>query len=155
MKRCCNFRVPLPRVGLWWTLFLPVCCYYLVIHQNEISEGSTVRYLPAWFPGAGFKRTAVHWAQTLTDMVEGPHQYVKQQMVSCLYLTGIKIFIPPCRCQEPRNHPLLPACLKSLISLLQMNMRLNGLLIRCMQVAQIQQVLYTKFKLKISLISHE
>ncbi|KAF8810286.1 cytochrome P450 [Phlegmacium glaucopus] len=41
-----------------------------------------LKYLPAWFPGAGFKRTAVHWAETLTKMVEAPHQFVKQQMAS-------------------------------------------------------------------------
>ncbi|KAF8812810.1 cytochrome P450 [Phlegmacium glaucopus] len=41
-----------------------------------------LRYLPAWFPGAGFKRTAVLWGETLTNMVEAPYQFVKQQMES-------------------------------------------------------------------------
>ncbi|KAF8811366.1 hypothetical protein BYT27DRAFT_6464003 [Phlegmacium glaucopus] len=43
-----------------------------------------LKYLPAWFPGAGFKRTAVHWAQTVTSMVEAPLKFVKEQMVSCI-----------------------------------------------------------------------
>ncbi|KAF8814215.1 cytochrome P450 [Phlegmacium glaucopus] len=41
-----------------------------------------LKYLPAWFPGAGFKRTAVHWAQTVTSMVEAPFKFVKEQMAS-------------------------------------------------------------------------
>ncbi|KAK0204608.1 cytochrome P450, partial [Desarmillaria ectypa] len=41
-----------------------------------------LRYLPDWFPGAGFKRTAKEWQSTLMDMVEKPHSYVKQQMAA-------------------------------------------------------------------------
>ncbi|KAK0240536.1 cytochrome P450 [Armillaria nabsnona] len=37
-------------------------------------------YIPEWFPGAGFKRTAREWASTLHDFVEQPHNYVKQEM---------------------------------------------------------------------------
>ncbi|KAF8814222.1 cytochrome P450 [Phlegmacium glaucopus] len=39
-----------------------------------------LRHVPAWFPGAGFKRTAARWAETVTNMVEAPYQFVKQQM---------------------------------------------------------------------------
>ncbi|KAF8961871.1 cytochrome P450 [Flammula alnicola] len=39
-----------------------------------------LRHVPAWFPGAGFKKTAAEWANTLAVMAEGPHQFVKQQM---------------------------------------------------------------------------
>ena len=42
-----------------------------------------------------------------------------------------KAFSPPCRHREPRNHPLLPACLKSRISLPNENMILNGLHFHC------------------------
>ncbi|KAF8814227.1 cytochrome P450 [Phlegmacium glaucopus] len=41
-----------------------------------------LRHVPAWFPGAGFKRAAAHWAETVTNMVEAPYQFVKQQMAS-------------------------------------------------------------------------
>jgi hypothetical protein len=82
IRRCGMVALHLYQVDLLSTFFLLVRCYHTVIHQNEISESSTVRHLPAWFPGAGFKRTAARWAQTLTEMVEDPHQYVKQQMVS-------------------------------------------------------------------------
>jgi len=39
-----------------------------------------VRYLPDWLPGAGFKRTALYWRKTLTDLVEKPYAFVRQQM---------------------------------------------------------------------------
>ena len=46
-----------------------------------------MRHLPTWFPGAGFKRTAARWAETLTKMVESPHQYVKEQMARPIIYT--------------------------------------------------------------------
>ncbi|KAL1743914.1 cytochrome P450 [Schizophyllum fasciatum] len=39
-----------------------------------------LRHLPEWFPGAGFHATAREWAATLAQMVETPHNFVKQQM---------------------------------------------------------------------------
>jgi hypothetical protein len=39
-----------------------------------------VRYLPDWLPGAGFKRTASYWRETLADLVEKPYAFVRQQM---------------------------------------------------------------------------
>ncbi|KAF8624471.1 hypothetical protein AX15_005855 [Amanita polypyramis BW_CC] len=41
-----------------------------------------LRYLPEWFPGAGFKETAKAWKKTLHEMVEGPYRFVKKQMES-------------------------------------------------------------------------
>ncbi|KII86265.1 hypothetical protein PLICRDRAFT_164703 [Plicaturopsis crispa FD-325 SS-3] len=38
------------------------------------------RYVPEWFPGAGFKRLAKEFRQTLHDMVERPFAFVKEQM---------------------------------------------------------------------------
>jgi hypothetical protein len=40
------------------------------IHQNILSHSWTVRYLPAWFLGAGSRKTAALWAQSLVNMVE-------------------------------------------------------------------------------------
>jgi len=40
-----------------------------------------VRYVPAWFPGAEFRRKANAWAQTLREMVDQPHDFVKRQVV--------------------------------------------------------------------------
>ncbi|KAG1747567.1 cytochrome P450 [Suillus lakei] len=38
--------------------------------------------VPAWFPGAGFKRTAREWRETLEEMVSAPHKFVKDQMAA-------------------------------------------------------------------------
>ncbi|KAL5481175.1 hypothetical protein ACEPAI_10116 [Sanghuangporus weigelae] len=44
-----------------------------------------LQYLPAWLPGMAFKRTAAHWNDTLTELVEKPHAFVKKQMHSGNY----------------------------------------------------------------------
>lgn len=41
----------------------------------------TVRYIPAWFPGAGFKTIAAEWSKTTNKMVDGPFEFAKEQMV--------------------------------------------------------------------------
>jgi len=42
-----------------------------------------VRHVPDWFPGAGWKAKAKRFADLLTDMTDMPHQFVRDQMVSC------------------------------------------------------------------------
>ena len=41
-----------------------------------------LRYLPSWFPGAGFQRTAAQWREALTKMADVPFDFVKERMVS-------------------------------------------------------------------------
>jgi len=63
----------------------------------------TVRYVPEWFPGAGWKAKAKRFANTLTDMANVPHQFVKDQMVSrcsrwkycVLSVTFLHLSFPP------------------------------------------------------------
>jgi len=40
----------------------------------------TVRYLPDWMPGTGFKQTAVAWRKSLMDAANKPYDFAKQQM---------------------------------------------------------------------------
>jgi hypothetical protein len=47
-----------------------------------------VKYLPEWFPGTGFKRTARNWGQNLIDMTERPYAFVKSQMAQGKYETS-------------------------------------------------------------------
>jgi len=42
---------------------------------------SSVKHIPLWFPGAGFRRKAHEWSRTLVELVERPHNFVKQQLV--------------------------------------------------------------------------
>jgi len=41
-----------------------------------------VAKVPEWFPGAGFKRLAREWHETLEEMVSAPHKFVKDQMAA-------------------------------------------------------------------------
>lgn len=49
-----------------------------------------MRFVPEWFPGAEFKKKARLWSATLSDIVELPHKYVKQQLVNIYIELGIK-----------------------------------------------------------------
>ena len=42
-----------------------------------------VKYVPAWFPGAGFKRLAQKTKELTRKMVDQPFNTVKYQVVSC------------------------------------------------------------------------
>lgn len=46
---------------------------------------ATVRYLPEWMPGAGFKKTARQWHATLMELAEKPLRFVKQEMATKCY----------------------------------------------------------------------
>ncbi|KAG1817246.1 cytochrome P450 [Suillus subaureus] len=38
--------------------------------------------VPEWFPGAGFKRLAREWHETVEEMISAPHKFVKDQMAA-------------------------------------------------------------------------
>ena len=40
-----------------------------------------LKYVPSWFPGAGFQRKAAYWREINATMVEKPFCYVKEQLV--------------------------------------------------------------------------
>ncbi|KAF9645118.1 cytochrome P450 [Thelephora ganbajun] len=41
-----------------------------------------LRYLPSWFPGTGWKKTAEAWRQDLLNLVNTPHQFVLDQLAA-------------------------------------------------------------------------
>ncbi|TDL20075.1 cytochrome P450 [Rickenella mellea] len=41
-----------------------------------------LRYIPSWFPGAGFKRTASIWSKKTNEFSNKPHAFVKRQMTN-------------------------------------------------------------------------
>jgi hypothetical protein len=43
-----------------------------------------LRFIPEWFPGGGFHKTAREWRKTLIDMTDKSYEYVLDQMVRCL-----------------------------------------------------------------------
>jgi len=40
-----------------------------------------LKYVPSWFPGAGFQKKAAHWREVSASMTEKPFCYVKEQLV--------------------------------------------------------------------------
>jgi hypothetical protein len=45
----------------------------------------TVKYVPSWFPGAGFKQTANLWRNHLSGIADRPYDFVKQQIKNGKY----------------------------------------------------------------------
>ena len=46
-----------------------------------LTECNLVKYLPAWFPGAGFLQKAAAWKETIVDSVDFPFSLLKARMV--------------------------------------------------------------------------
>ena len=40
-----------------------------------------LKYVPSWFPGAGFRKKAAHWRKIGAYMTEKPFHYVQEQLV--------------------------------------------------------------------------
>jgi hypothetical protein len=40
-----------------------------------------LKYVPSWFPGAGFQKKAAHWREVNASVTETPFRYVKEQLV--------------------------------------------------------------------------
>jgi hypothetical protein len=47
----------------------------------------TLKHVPTWFPGAGFKRKAAHYAVVNDNLVDLPFKAVKKEMVSHSFCT--------------------------------------------------------------------
>ena len=50
--------------GAFWVDFLPI-----------------LKYVPSWFPGAGFQKKAAHWREVNASVIKKPFHYVKEQLV--------------------------------------------------------------------------
>ena len=40
-----------------------------------------LKYVPSWFPGAGFQKKAARWLEGINTMAETPFRYVQEQLV--------------------------------------------------------------------------
>ncbi len=95
IKPLSNFRLPRkpePSSWTWFLLVRPFVQYFIRISELIGGASPAVRYVPDWFPGAGFKQRAKAWAATLQEMVEQPHNFVKQQVVGVLLLFRPSLF---------------------------------------------------------------
>ncbi|KAL4062105.1 cytochrome P450 [Scleroderma yunnanense] len=61
----------------------------LLVFSKSTTQGAFLvdnlpflQYIPEWFPGAGFKTMARKWKAEVLEMVNLPHQWVKEQMAA-------------------------------------------------------------------------
>jgi len=47
-----------------------------------------LKYVPSWFPGAGFQKKAVRWREATNSMAEKPFRLVQEQLVQILFLSA-------------------------------------------------------------------
>ena len=40
-----------------------------------------LKYVPSWFPGAGFQKKAARWKEAINTMAEVPFRHVQEQLV--------------------------------------------------------------------------
>ena len=45
-----------------------------------------LKYVPSWFPGAGFQKKAARWRECINDMAEKPFRHVQEQLVKVHFL---------------------------------------------------------------------
>lgn len=57
-----------------------------------------MKYVPSWFPGAGFKRDAALWKGKMEAFVNQPYDYTKQQMVRVFLALCVPCFACHCGC---------------------------------------------------------
>jgi hypothetical protein len=77
-----NSLDPLLPAHSWLTSCHPVrLCGFLTCASDGLTISVLVAKVPEWVPGAGFKRKAREWHDTLEEMVAAPYKFVKDQMV--------------------------------------------------------------------------
>ena len=45
-----------------------------------------LKYVPSWFPGAGFQKKASRWRDAINTMAEKPFRHVQEQLVQVFYI---------------------------------------------------------------------
>ena len=51
-----------------------------------------LKYVPRWFPGAGFQRKAAHWREAIDTMAERPFRHVQEQLVRVFFFWALMSF---------------------------------------------------------------
>ena len=49
-----------------------------------------LKYVPSWFPGAGFQKKAARWREAINIMAENPFRHVQEQLVRFQILVAQK-----------------------------------------------------------------
>ena len=83
--------------GAFWVDFLPI-----------------LKYVPSWFPGAGFQKKATRWREALNTMLEKPFLHVQEQLVQAHFLRAHVLFFNIDCCRKMTMLRRLPWLLASL-----------------------------------------
>jgi hypothetical protein len=51
-----------------------------------------LKYVPSWFPGAGFQKKAARWREAINTMAEKPFRHVQEQLVQVYFEELIGFF---------------------------------------------------------------
>ena len=77
--------------GKWFVDVFPFCgC--LSTFLTTLIRSLLVKYVPSWFPGAGFKKTAEQYRKVNMDQTDLPFQFVIKGMVCSSYLYSKSVF---------------------------------------------------------------
>ena len=60
--------------GAFWVDFLPI-----------------LKYVPSWFPGAGFQKKAARWRNLMNTMAEKPFRHVQEQLVQVHFFESSRV----------------------------------------------------------------
>lgn len=93
-----------------------------------------LRFLPTWFPGAGFKKIAAEMGKLVQDMADVPYEHLKKQLVRFLSISSrialISLMGFTRLMAKAFRLTLLPIALRSRIQTQRQSTILNGLLPR-------------------------
>lgn len=73
--------------GAWLVDMMPIREFILVVFIEcaLVTILIAVKFIPAWFPGAGFKHKAQMWKKNLEDVADRPYKFVQKCMESGRY----------------------------------------------------------------------
>ena len=74
--------------GAFLVDILPVCEWSLPYDglSNGLTDYPIVKYVPAWFPAAGFKNIASYYRHYILKLADAPAEFAKKEMVRWIHL---------------------------------------------------------------------
>jgi len=131
----------------WWNLARGCLSFSWVsllrLRNSSLTLPQTVKHIPTWFPGAGFKRNAIKWKAMVEEFVDKPYEWTKSDIVrvnSLYFLLPITCsLVPYTRKMVLPYHPFVQLSLNRNLDpqTYRMNPTSNGPRTRCIQVCYI------------------
>ena len=78
--------------GKWFVDIFPFCEFLFTFSTHLMIYSLLVKYIPSWFPGACFKKTAAQYRKVNMDQTDVPFQFVIKGMVGSSYLYSKHVF---------------------------------------------------------------